>query len=102
VLRRHCEDVGRDYEAIIRSTTINVYLLEEGEDPKVATSLARGGMGYDEYSRWFMVDTSEEIFERLQPMAKAGIGYFITYLLCVAYDPALVEHLARKVISNFA
>ena len=49
-----------------------------------------------------MVDTSEEISERLQPMAKAGTGYFIIYLLRVAYDPALLEHLAREVILNFA
>lgn len=49
-----------------------------------------------------MVDTSEEISERLQPMAKARTGYFISYLLRVAYDPALVEHLVREVISNFA
>jgi hypothetical protein len=89
----------------ICSAFINVYLLEEGKAPREELghrSLARGGMSYDEYSRRSMVDTSEEISERLQPMAKAGTGYFIIYLLRVAYDPALVEHLAREVILNFA
>ena len=88
----------------ICSAFINVYLLEEGKTPRELghRSLAHGGMSYDEYSRRSMVDTSEEISERLQPMAKAGTGYFIIYLLRVAYDPALVEHLAREVILNFA
>jgi hypothetical protein len=35
-------------------------------------------------------------------MGKAGTGYLIIYLLRVAYDPALVEHLVREVISNLA
>jgi hypothetical protein len=89
----------------ICSAFINVYLLEEGKAPREELghrSLARGGMSYDEYSRRSMVDTSEEISERLQPMAKAGTGYFIIYLPRVTYDPALVEHLAREVILNFA
>ena len=88
----------------IRSASINVYLLEDGKTPRELghRSLARGGMSYEEYSRRSMVDTSEEISERLQPMAKARTGYFISYLLRVAYDPALVKHLVREVISNFA
>jgi len=101
VLRRHCEDVGRDYEETIRSTFINAYLLEV-EDPEGTTSLGRGGMSYDEYSRRFMVCTPEEISERLQPMAEAGVGYFLIYLPRVAYDPAPVKHFAKEVIPNFA
>jgi F420-dependent oxidoreductase-like protein len=101
VLKGHCDDVGRDYEEIIRSTSINVYLLEEGEDPEEATQEARGSQSYDEYSRQFMVGTAGEISERLQPMVEAGVNYFITYLPRVAYDPAPVERFARGVIPNF-
>ena len=101
VLKGHCDDVGRDYEEIIRSTSINVYLLEEGEDPEEATQEARGAQSYDEYSRRFMVGTAREISERLQPMVEAGVNYFITYLPRVASDPAPVERFARGVIPNF-
>ena len=31
VLREHCDTVGRDYDSIIKSTNLNVYLLEPGE-----------------------------------------------------------------------
>jgi F420-dependent oxidoreductase-like protein len=102
VLRGHCEDLGRDYEEIVRSTSINVHLLEEGEDPQEATALARGNRSYDEYSKEYMVGTAEEIVERLQPRVEAGVNYFIVYLPRVAYDPAMVERFAREVVPRFA
>jgi F420-dependent oxidoreductase-like protein len=100
VLRGHCENEGRDYEEITRSTSINVYLLEEGEDPEEATREHRGSKNYEEYSREYMVGTPGEIVERLHPMVEAGVEYFITYLPRVAYDPAPVERFAREVIPN--
>ncbi len=102
VLHRHCDDLGRDYQEITRSTSVNVYLLEEGEDPEDATALARGGMSYDEYSRQFMVGTAEEIVDRLRPMVDAGVDYFIVYLPRVAYEPAMVERFAKEVVPEFA
>jgi F420-dependent oxidoreductase-like protein len=102
VLKRHCEDLGRDYDDITRSTAINVYLIEEGQDPAEATAPARGEMSYDQYSNQFMVGTAEEISERLQPRVDAGVDYFIVYMPRVAYEPAMVEHFAREVIPNFA
>ena len=101
VLRGHCDDLGRDYEEITRSNSVNVYLLEEGEDPEEATSLARGTRSYDEYSKEFMVGTADEISERLQPKVDAGVNYFIVYLPRVAYEPAMVERFAKEVIPNF-
>lgn len=102
VLRGHCEDLGRDYEEITRSTSVNVYLLEEGEDPEEATREARGAKSYDEYSQQFMVGTAEEISERLRPLVDAGVNYFIVYLPRVAYEPEMVERFAREVVPNFA
>jgi F420-dependent oxidoreductase-like protein len=102
VLRGHCEDLGRDYEEIVRSTSINVHLLEEGEDPQEATALARGNRSFDEYSKEYMVGTAEEIVERLQPRVEAGVNYFIVYLPRVAYDPAMVERFAREVVPRIA
>ncbi|MDQ3304193.1 MAG: LLM class F420-dependent oxidoreductase, partial [Actinomycetota bacterium] len=102
VLKGHCEDAGRDYEEIIRSTSINVYLLEDGEDPAEATKEARGSTSYEEYSQQFMVGTAGEISERLQPLVEAGVNYFITYMPRVAYDPTPVQRFAKEVIPEFA
>ena len=100
VLKGHCENEGRDYEEITRSTSINVHLLEEGEDPEEATKDVRGSQSYEEYSQAFMVGTPEEIVERLNPMVEAGVQYFITYLPHVAHDPTPVERFATEVIPN--
>jgi alkanesulfonate monooxygenase SsuD/methylene tetrahydromethanopterin reductase-like flavin-dependent oxidoreductase (luciferase family) len=100
VLRGHCENEGRDFEEITRSTSINVFLLHDGEDPEEATKEHRGSWSYEEYSQEFMVGTPEEIVERLNPMVVAGVEYFITYLPGVAYDPKPVETFAREVIPN--
>jgi F420-dependent oxidoreductase-like protein len=100
VLKGHCENENRPYEDITRSTSINAYLLEPGEDPEAATREARGPKSYDEYSREFMVGTAEEIVERLQPMVEAGVNYFIVYLPRVAHEPEMVERFAREVVPN--
>jgi len=102
VLRGHCDDLGRDYEEITRSTSIDVYLLEEGEDPEEATAQARGGVSYDKYTQRFMVGTAEEIVERLRPMVETGVNYFIVYLPRLAYEPDMVERFAKEVVPNLA
>ena len=100
VLEGHCESEGRDYEEITRSTSINIYLLDEGEDPEKATREHRGSKSYEEFSEEFIVGTAEEIVERLNPMVEVGIDYFITYLPRVAHDPMPVERFAKEVIPN--
>src|SRR5918997_2495610 len=77
VMRGHCDDLGRDYEEITRSNSVNVFPLKEGDDPERATKLARGGMAYDEFAERFMVGTAEQIVERLRPRVEAGVNYFI-------------------------
>jgi F420-dependent oxidoreductase-like protein len=100
VLKGHCENENRPYEDITRSTSVNVYLLDPGEDPETATEEARGPKSYDEYSQQFMVGTADEIVERLQPMVDAGVDYFITYLPRLAHEPEMAERFAREVIPN--
>lgn len=100
ILKGHCENEGRPYEEITRSTSVNCYLLEPGEDPETATKEARGTKSYEVYSREFIVGTADEIVERLRPMADAGVQYFITYLPRVAHEPEMVERFAREVVPN--
>ena len=100
VLRGHCENVGRDYEEITRSTSVNVYLLEEGEDPEETTKKVRMGRSYAEYSKEFIVGTPEQVVEALRPKVEAGVEYFIVYMPRVAYDPAPIERFAKEVVPH--
>jgi F420-dependent oxidoreductase-like protein len=102
VLKGHCDDLGRDYEEITRSTSVSVFPLKEGDDPERATKLARGGMAYDEFAERFMVGTAEQIVERLRPRVEAGVNYFIVYMPRVAYDPEPVRRFAEEVVPAFA
>ena len=93
--------MGRDYEEITRSSSVNVYLLNEGEDPEKATEQARMGRSYEEYSKEFVVGTPDQVVEALQPKVEAGVEYFIVYMPRIAYDPTPVERFAEKVVSRF-
>ena len=42
VLKRHCEDVGRDYEEIIKSTGAEIHLIENEANAEQETAQARG------------------------------------------------------------
>ena len=100
VLRRHCEDVGRDYDQIIRSTNQLVHLLQPGENPEDATVAWRGGQSLEKYREEYLVGRPDEVVAGLQAKIDAGINYLILYLQGTGYDPSLVEQLAREVVPH--
>ncbi len=101
VLKRHCEDVGRDYEEIIKSTGAEIHLIENEANAEQETAQARDDTPYDEYVRRTIVGTPEMVRERLQPMIDAGIDYFIVSIPREAYDQEPVRRFAREVIPMF-
>jgi len=102
VLQRHCDTVGCDYDTIVKSTSINAFLVEDGADPGRATAAARGKQSLAEFQQQFWVGTAEAISERLRPVFDAGIDYLIVYLPRLAYDPTPLQRFAREVIPRFA
>ncbi|MGB8647499.1 MAG: LLM class F420-dependent oxidoreductase [Anaerolineae bacterium] len=101
ILREHCAAVGRNYDEITRSTSLNLHLLHPGEDPATATAQARGRQSYEEYARAYWVGTPDEIQARLETLLEAGINYIILYMPRVAYDPAPVRYFAESVMPHF-
>ena len=67
MLRRHCEDVGRDYEATYPLDLYQRLPAGRRQDPKEVghRSLARGDELRHVFQAGAMIDTSEEISERL-------------------------------------
>jgi len=74
VLRAHCEKLGRDYDQIIKSTTLEVDL------------------------GW----SSEQAVERVQRAVDAGADYVIFYIPRLAYDHAPLHRFAEEVLPRFA
>lgn len=104
ILKRHCDQVGRDYDTITKSTSINLFLLEDGADRDKATAATREtlGMSPEQFNAAYWVGTSAEVAERLRPVIDAGIDYIILYMPGIAYDHRPIEQFARDVIPHFA
>jgi alkanesulfonate monooxygenase SsuD/methylene tetrahydromethanopterin reductase-like flavin-dependent oxidoreductase (luciferase family) len=101
VLKRHCDDLGRDYDEIIKSTSVNVHVVDDMDEAERATADARGDKPYDDYATGTIVGTPEMIRERLEPVIEAGIDYFIVTIPREAYDQEAVRRFAREVIPLF-
>lgn len=101
VLRQHCQAVGRDFEALTRSTNINIFLLEEGADPEKATAQARGRARYEDFTRRTLVGTVGQVTSRLEQLVEVGVNYVITYFPRVAYDHTMLQRFASEVMPRF-
>jgi F420-dependent oxidoreductase-like protein len=97
VLRQHCETVGRPYDAIIRSTSMeDVVLLKPGEDPDAAVAQAKSATGVS------FVGTAQEFIDRIGALADVGINYIIMGFPRTAYDHEPLYRFAEEVVPHFA
>ena len=111
VLRKHCADVGREYDAIVKSTSINVFPVEAGADPVAATARARGRYSLQEFAAIGAggtpgaraeVVTTKQLTEHVERLAKAGIEYVTVYIPGVAYDHEPLQRFAADVVPAFS
>jgi alkanesulfonate monooxygenase SsuD/methylene tetrahydromethanopterin reductase-like flavin-dependent oxidoreductase (luciferase family) len=94
VLERHCEEVGRDYEEIIKSTSVTVQLVEKEEEAdKAKVASTRGSAKY--------VAPPEMVAGELLALVDAGTDYFIVTLPCNAYGHEPQTRFAREVVPVF-
>ena len=101
VLRQHCEELGRNYDEIIKSTSVNVHLIESEKDAEAATAKARGDQPLEEYAKSFWVVTPEQFVERAQELIDAGINYFIIYIPRVAYEIERLIEFSEEILPRF-
>ena len=101
VLRGHCDDLGRDFESLVRSTNMNIVLIEPGDDPVAASAPYRGDTSFEDFSKGYFVMTADELVEHIQKLGEIGINYVITYFPRVAMDHAMMQNFAEHVIPKF-
>jgi F420-dependent oxidoreductase-like protein len=113
VLRRHCDDLGRDYSAITRSSNFNTILGDTEADVRERLAALRARVlpfvGDDRADAIVRdlegsdgVGTPDQVAERLAERAKHGLGYAIHYFPDAAYDSTSQELFEAKVISALA
>ena len=108
VLAGHCEDVGRDFADIVRTSNFNVICEETEADvedrlewykahyrPFVGD---RADRMVENYSRGGMAGTPEQLTEKLRPSRDAALSYAIVYFPESSYDTSGIERFAREVI----
>ena len=96
VLREHCEAVGRPYEAITRSASLeDVVLVRPGEDTDAAVARANNAMGVS------FVGTTEQLAEQIQALVDVGINYVLVSFPRIAYDHEPLYRFAEEVIPRF-
>ncbi|MQA05123.1 MAG: TIGR03560 family F420-dependent LLM class oxidoreductase [Streptosporangiales bacterium] len=98
ILRRHCDTVDRDYDSIIKSTSLNVFPIADGADPQKATAKARGSVDHDTFVGRYpglVLDTVNGIAGRIEQALEAGADYVIMYVPGIAYDRELIERAAQ-------
>lgn len=109
VLQQHCDDLGRDYQSIVRSANYNVMLgdsesdverklealeqrLSEFVDPAAAKASMEAFRGMP------AVGTVEQVVENLSAMAEQGMTYGIFYFPDIAHDREDLDRFVAEVI----
>jgi F420-dependent oxidoreductase-like protein len=113
ILAAHCEDVGTEYDAIVRSASYNVIIGATEND--VAGKLAWIRNHWAPYVPADRMDgqiqnlqnsplagTPEQIVERLTEARALGMTYAITYFPEIAYDRSGFNLFTEKVIPALA
>ena len=110
LLRGHCDDLGRDFDAIVRSANYNVVIGETESDVEDRLTfygelLRKGGVpdekaakGVEDLRRQPAVGTPDKIVSMLKDMEARGMTYAITYFAEAAYDRSGIELFEQTVV----
>lgn len=109
LLADHCRDVGTDFDAITRSTNVNIVLGSSEADVKQRVQRVRdriagvcGDAAADavaaSLSEPGSAGTPDQLIDNLHALAKLGCEYVICYFPEAAYDRSGIEVFEREVI----
>jgi F420-dependent oxidoreductase-like protein len=109
VLAEHCREVGRDFDAIVRSADYGVAIGETEKDVQDKLAWIRAHFArvlpadtaervYQQYADGFLTGTPEQIVEKLSSMRDQGLAYTITYFPEAAYDQSGIELFVKQVV----
>lgn len=102
ILRRHCEEVGRDESEIERTVTTGPIVIRDSADEAhrvVAETFARNG-GSEPW-RSLVVGTVDEVVAKLTPYGEIGFGHLIVGFPS-PYDAETMERLISEVKPRLA
>jgi alkanesulfonate monooxygenase SsuD/methylene tetrahydromethanopterin reductase-like flavin-dependent oxidoreductase (luciferase family) len=102
VLQRHCEAIGRDYDTITRSTSLEgVHLVQSEATAERETAPVRGGQSYTDFAASGLVLPADQLAERIHAAAEAGAQVVLLHFPAAAHDPSQVRRFAEEVMPRF-
>jgi alkanesulfonate monooxygenase SsuD/methylene tetrahydromethanopterin reductase-like flavin-dependent oxidoreductase (luciferase family) len=116
LLRGHCETVGTDFDAIVRSSNFNTIVAEtevevqrrvDRLEERVTPVLGDAGAAklvapYRNPADEALVGTPAQVREKLEQRRDLGLGYAIHYFPEAAYDRSGIELFEREVLAPLA
>lgn len=111
ILRQHCEDLGTDYDRIVRSGIFSAFLGETEAEAQDKISWLASRLGKvmpqeraDQFVDQFrlMTGTPEQVVERLKAYEAEGMSYAILNFADIAYDTSSLELFATRVIPELS
>ena len=103
VLRRHCDDLGRAFDSIVRTHGPDCRLFDTEADLKrwldspEGGPLRKGSMPDDVYARDHLVGTVEQVTDKVQAFVDAGCREFVLWLRDYPSTESL-ERFASEVV----
>jgi F420-dependent oxidoreductase-like protein len=85
LLRRYCEEIGRDFDEIVRTHGPDCRIFDRESDrdrwldSPTGGSLRRGSTPHDEYVRDNLVGTTEQVAEKVRAFVDAGCREFVLW-----------------------
>jgi len=102
VIRRHCEELGRDPDELIRSSNVETTLLLPGDDPEQLTARYRRDDSLAQYRSHAIVGGTQEVIDQYGRLIDAGVDYIIVSDLPGLAHGDVLEALAAEVLPAFA
>ena len=102
VIRRHCDDVGRDPDDLIRSTDVETTLVRPGDDPEILTRTYRRDQTLEQYREHAVVGGPQEVIDAYGRLIDVGVDYIIISDVPGLATSDVLESLASDVLPAFA
>ena len=97
VLQRHCKEVGRDYDEIVKTWSPELFVRETEREIEAAGSRSFWGEPVDSWRAGNLVGTPEQVAEKIRRYAEMGCGGVVPW--CADYpDDTSLRLFAERVI----
>jgi F420-dependent oxidoreductase-like protein len=109
ILREHCDDLGTDFDGIVRTANMNIMCAETESEVEDKISWYAGHlsafMPHERAERFAsnyraMSGTPEQVVDRIRKWEDEGLAYAIVNFADLAYDTTSLELFSKEVIPN--